>query len=121
MLGCPSEHGVSLCHLCLLPCMLQGLREACLGFLEKAHSEGMQHNAMHHSPAVNCWSGMNSVISWLAKLQESGGLGRRALIAALLVGGSTAWWKYLDGESLHPCFSAHVNHALYSRLCMLSS
>ena len=30
--------------------------------------------------------------------QESGGLSKRAAIAALLVGGSTVWWKYLDSE-----------------------
>ena len=36
--------------------------------------------------------------NWLADAQESGGIGRRAAIAALLVGGSAAWWKYLDSE-----------------------
>ena len=30
--------------------------------------------------------------------QESGGLSKRAAIAALLLGGSTVWWKYLDSE-----------------------
>ena len=31
-------------------------------------------------------------------IQESGGLSKRAAIAALLLGGSTVWWKYLDSE-----------------------
>ena len=41
--------------------------------------------------------------SWrLAKLQESGSIGRRALIGALLMGGSAAWWKYLDSKLTAP-------------------
>ena len=47
-----------------------------------------------------------------ALTQESGGIQRRALIAALLVGGSAAWWKLLDSKPSSPCLPAHTLHNL---------
>lgn len=68
-------------------------------------------HALHWNKEIALWKDTLLTVA-PALTQESGGIQRRALIAALLVGGSAAWWKLLDSKPSPLRLPVHTVHTL---------